>query len=284
MTDFNFDCPDCGQNLEAPSDMAGMEVTCPSCLAQLWVPNYDPHARLHAEEPEGLQPILEPPQHPARLKLKHAEEGEVRHDLRKHKSPRTLPQSVYAGGGTRYSGRRADSRPPKSNLVTWAMIVVVLLAGILLAYKSGEKREARKRAAALRERAMQTRFAKVEEVSQAEGELREEIARQKEEERLAREQMEIDQEYAARDLFLKPSPWSSRSGRVIEAKLAGYGDSWVVFKTVTGEMLAVEQDDLSPTDIKRLEKVESVLRVRDRKWDDRAREIVAAREEPAGTR
>jgi len=38
MPDINFDCPSCGQNLEAPEDMAGDVVDCPSCQKPLKVP------------------------------------------------------------------------------------------------------------------------------------------------------------------------------------------------------------------------------------------------------
>ena len=31
MEDINFDCPHCGQNLEAPVDMLGLFIECPGC-------------------------------------------------------------------------------------------------------------------------------------------------------------------------------------------------------------------------------------------------------------
>lgn len=31
MGDVNFDCPFCGQNLDAPEDLVGMNVPCPAC-------------------------------------------------------------------------------------------------------------------------------------------------------------------------------------------------------------------------------------------------------------
>lgn len=37
-TDINFDCPECGQNIDAPADMAGYEVECPSCSAVILIP------------------------------------------------------------------------------------------------------------------------------------------------------------------------------------------------------------------------------------------------------
>ncbi len=38
MSDINFDCPKCGQNLDAPPDLAGLFVECPSCAAVIKVP------------------------------------------------------------------------------------------------------------------------------------------------------------------------------------------------------------------------------------------------------
>jgi hypothetical protein len=38
MAEIRFSCPDCDQDLEAPEDMAGEVVECPSCEAQLAVP------------------------------------------------------------------------------------------------------------------------------------------------------------------------------------------------------------------------------------------------------
>ncbi|MCS6772289.1 MAG: hypothetical protein NZ740_09740 [Kiritimatiellae bacterium] len=36
--DINFDCPHCGQNLEAPGNMAGLFVECPTCSKVIKVP------------------------------------------------------------------------------------------------------------------------------------------------------------------------------------------------------------------------------------------------------
>ncbi len=38
MADVNFDCPRCGQNLDAPEQMAGMTILCPSCKQEMAVP------------------------------------------------------------------------------------------------------------------------------------------------------------------------------------------------------------------------------------------------------
>ncbi|MCZ7593077.1 MAG: hypothetical protein M5U15_13505 [Kiritimatiellae bacterium] len=39
MSDINFDCPNCGQNLDAPPDLAGLFIECPSCASVIKVPN-----------------------------------------------------------------------------------------------------------------------------------------------------------------------------------------------------------------------------------------------------
>lgn len=36
--DTNFDCPHCGQNLDAPEDMAGSQVPCPACSKLILIP------------------------------------------------------------------------------------------------------------------------------------------------------------------------------------------------------------------------------------------------------
>lgn len=38
MAEINFDCPHCGQNLDAPDDMAGMVIVCPACEKNIKVP------------------------------------------------------------------------------------------------------------------------------------------------------------------------------------------------------------------------------------------------------
>lgn len=38
MADINFDCPGCGQNLDAPVEMAGEVITCPACQGEIVVP------------------------------------------------------------------------------------------------------------------------------------------------------------------------------------------------------------------------------------------------------
>ncbi|MBU0678308.1 MAG: hypothetical protein KJ626_09315 [Verrucomicrobia bacterium] len=39
MADINFDCPGCGQNLDAPDDMAGVEIECPVCGRGVTIPS-----------------------------------------------------------------------------------------------------------------------------------------------------------------------------------------------------------------------------------------------------
>ena len=38
MRDINFDCPQCGQNLDAPEDMIGLFIECPACAKVIRVP------------------------------------------------------------------------------------------------------------------------------------------------------------------------------------------------------------------------------------------------------
>jgi TM2 domain-containing membrane protein YozV len=38
MTDINFDCPHCEQNIDAPADMAGDTVDCPNCEQSIQIP------------------------------------------------------------------------------------------------------------------------------------------------------------------------------------------------------------------------------------------------------
>lgn len=38
MAEINFDCPHCGQNLDAPEDMAGWAIDCPACEKKIKVP------------------------------------------------------------------------------------------------------------------------------------------------------------------------------------------------------------------------------------------------------
>ncbi len=38
MSDYKFDCPRCGQSLEAPEDMLGETIDCPSCNQSITIP------------------------------------------------------------------------------------------------------------------------------------------------------------------------------------------------------------------------------------------------------
>ncbi|MCX7008993.1 MAG: hypothetical protein NTY53_17390 [Kiritimatiellaeota bacterium] len=38
VLELNFDCPHCGQNMEAPAKMAGMKILCPGCHTILQIP------------------------------------------------------------------------------------------------------------------------------------------------------------------------------------------------------------------------------------------------------
>jgi hypothetical protein len=38
MADINFDCPFCGQNLDAPEELAGLRIDCPACQKSIAIP------------------------------------------------------------------------------------------------------------------------------------------------------------------------------------------------------------------------------------------------------
>lgn len=42
MADFNFNCPHCDQSLEAPEDMLGETIECPSCNGSIQLPEPEP--------------------------------------------------------------------------------------------------------------------------------------------------------------------------------------------------------------------------------------------------
>ena len=50
MAEINFDCPHCGQNLDAPEDMAGWALDCPNCGKKIKIPIPE---GLEAPRPEG---------------------------------------------------------------------------------------------------------------------------------------------------------------------------------------------------------------------------------------
>jgi len=49
MSDYNFDCPHCGQWLEAPQEMMGEAIDCPSCNGSIELPK--PAAQSETETP-----------------------------------------------------------------------------------------------------------------------------------------------------------------------------------------------------------------------------------------
>jgi DNA-directed RNA polymerase subunit RPC12/RpoP len=55
MADINFNCSSCGQNLDAPEDMAGTEISCPACGNTIRVP----------ERPSAAYPVQRRPIPPA---------------------------------------------------------------------------------------------------------------------------------------------------------------------------------------------------------------------------
>lgn len=57
MADINFDCPACGQNLDAPPDMAGLEIVCPSCENTITIPSAESTEKA-AATPQEPQPDI----------------------------------------------------------------------------------------------------------------------------------------------------------------------------------------------------------------------------------
>ncbi len=52
MTEMNFDCPNCGQNVDAPVEMAGQTVDCPACQQPLTIPTPEPSSGNDVASPE----------------------------------------------------------------------------------------------------------------------------------------------------------------------------------------------------------------------------------------
>lgn len=64
MSDINFDCPKCGQNLDAPPDLAGLFVECPSCATVIKVPVATGHSSAYhpeAHTPDAPTFVAPPP-------------------------------------------------------------------------------------------------------------------------------------------------------------------------------------------------------------------------------
>lgn len=51
LGDVTFECPACGQRLEAPQDMAGERIDCPACQAVIHVPSALPQSRVPSKAP-----------------------------------------------------------------------------------------------------------------------------------------------------------------------------------------------------------------------------------------
>jgi len=62
MESIEFECPECGQVLEAPEDMAGEAIDCPSCEATITIPHPelgDARDALAIPALEGNEPYTE---------------------------------------------------------------------------------------------------------------------------------------------------------------------------------------------------------------------------------
>ena len=61
MSDINFDCPKCGQNLDAPPDLAGLFIECPACATIIKVPPVAGAPAPGAAEAAARRNELKPP-------------------------------------------------------------------------------------------------------------------------------------------------------------------------------------------------------------------------------
>ena len=64
MPDMTFNCPECGQELEAPDELAGEVVECPTCSAQIQIPGADETEADEAVEkpsPASILPAMDEP-------------------------------------------------------------------------------------------------------------------------------------------------------------------------------------------------------------------------------
>lgn len=58
--DINFNCPECGQNLDAPSDMVGCIIDCPICSKEIRIPSPSEGGHMHSEPLPAAQEPVEP--------------------------------------------------------------------------------------------------------------------------------------------------------------------------------------------------------------------------------
>ena len=54
MPDINFTCPNCGQSLEAPDDILGQQIACPSCNETINVPKSQSQPSIPPPPPQKL--------------------------------------------------------------------------------------------------------------------------------------------------------------------------------------------------------------------------------------
>ena len=59
MSDFNFNCPHCEQKLEAPEEMLGQTIECPSCSGSIELPKPDPLSQ--SDPPAELRTSVQSP-------------------------------------------------------------------------------------------------------------------------------------------------------------------------------------------------------------------------------
>jgi hypothetical protein len=112
MSDFNFDCPKCGQSIVCDTSNAGMNIPCPACNAPISIP----------------KPPPPPPAEPGKLSISKSQA---------HHHPPAGPSQPAA---TTW-GAKPTAPPPKRKpkwmkpLVTSVVLIVILAAGWLFVGK-----------------------------------------------------------------------------------------------------------------------------------------------------
>ena len=62
MTDLNFDCPQCGQNLTTDESLSGSDIECPSCDKPITIPAADDPNVKRVEADALTPPVTDGPE------------------------------------------------------------------------------------------------------------------------------------------------------------------------------------------------------------------------------
>jgi DNA-directed RNA polymerase subunit RPC12/RpoP len=86
MSDVNFNCPHCGQNLDAPEEIAGREIECPTCGRDIGVPDGPSAAAEDGKSATGPLRDLADEEKGSTVKIDLPEDP----DLRRNRAPRVI--------------------------------------------------------------------------------------------------------------------------------------------------------------------------------------------------